>query len=85
MGAHCSHELGDDGLNEQMREYADIAVHRLNANDPNLVELHLPNFGIGDQETSEVRHIPIAYQAIASGEHPEMNLVLLPGDSLHVP
>ena len=38
-----------------------------------------------DQETAEVRRIPIAYRAIASGEHPEMNLVLLPGDSLHIP
>ena len=38
-----------------------------------------------DPDTSEVRHIPIAYRAIASGERPEMNLVLMPGDSLHVP
>ncbi len=38
-----------------------------------------------DRETDEVREIPIAYRAISSGEHPEMNLVLLPGDSLHIP
>jgi polysaccharide biosynthesis/export protein len=38
-----------------------------------------------DPDTNEVRQIPIAYRAIASGEHPEMNLVLLAGDSLHVP
>lgn len=38
-----------------------------------------------DRETRGVREIPIVYPAIASGEHPEMNLVLLPGDSLHVP
>lgn len=38
-----------------------------------------------DRESAEVREIPIAYRAIASGERPEMNLVLLPGDSIHVP
>ena len=38
-----------------------------------------------DAETSEIRKIPISYRAIASGEHPEMNLVLLAGDSLHIP
>jgi polysaccharide biosynthesis/export protein len=38
-----------------------------------------------DPASGEVRQIPISYRAIASGEHPEMNLVLLAGDSLHVP
>lgn len=38
-----------------------------------------------DRESGEVREIPIAYSAIESGEHPEMNLVLMPGDSLHIP
>lgn len=38
-----------------------------------------------DRQTGEVRKIPIAYSAIASGNRPEMNLVLLAGDSVHVP
>lgn len=38
-----------------------------------------------DRETGEAREIPIVYGAIESGERPEMNLVLKPGDSLHVP
>lgn len=38
-----------------------------------------------DPTTNEVRKIPIAYSAIASGNRPEMNLVLLAGDSVHVP
>lgn len=32
-----------------------------------------------------VRQIPIVYDLIEDGSHPEMNLVLLPGDSLYVP
>ena len=32
-----------------------------------------------------VRRIPIVFDAIADGSHPEMNLVILAGDSLHVP
>lgn len=32
-----------------------------------------------------VRRIPISYNLIASGEYPEMNLVVLPGDSIFVP
>lgn len=31
------------------------------------------------------RRIPIVYSLIANGEHPEMNLVVMPGDSLYVP
>jgi polysaccharide export outer membrane protein len=33
----------------------------------------------------EIRRIPIVYKFIENGSHPEMNLVLLAGDSLHVP
>jgi len=36
-------------------------------------------------EKGQVRSIPIVYSMIASGEHPEMNLVVLSGDSLYVP
>lgn len=36
-------------------------------------------------DKGQVRRIPIVYSMIASGEHPEMNLVVLPGDSLYVP
>lgn len=32
-----------------------------------------------------VRRIPINYEAIAKGLHPEENIVLLPGDVVHVP
>ncbi len=38
-----------------------------------------------DPKTGQVRQIPIAYGLIANGEQPEMNLVLLAGDSLHIP
>lgn len=38
-----------------------------------------------DPRTGEIRRIPIAYGLIASGKRPDMNLVLLTGDSLHVP
>lgn len=37
------------------------------------------------EKTDSVRRIPIDYEAIASGSRPEMNLVLLPGDDVHVP
>lgn len=36
-------------------------------------------------KNGQIRRIPIAYDFIANGEHPEMNLVILPGDSLYVP
>ncbi len=32
-----------------------------------------------------IRRIPIVYEAIANGSHPEMNIVILAGDSLYVP
>lgn len=36
-------------------------------------------------EKGQIRKIPIVYSLIASGEAPQMNLVVLPGDSLFVP
>jgi polysaccharide export outer membrane protein len=33
----------------------------------------------------KVKRIPIVYEFIENGTHPEMNLVMLAGDSLHVP
>lgn len=38
-----------------------------------------------DPKTGELRRIPIAFSLIASGKRPDMNLVLLSDDSLHVP
>ncbi|ACY12852.1 polysaccharide biosynthesis/export family protein [Haliangium ochraceum] len=38
-----------------------------------------------DHESGEVRTIPIDYTLIESGERPDMNLVLMPGDALYVP
>jgi polysaccharide export outer membrane protein len=38
-----------------------------------------------DPKTGEMRNIPLVYDMLASGQHPEMNLVLLAGDSLYVP
>jgi len=35
--------------------------------------------------TGRVRRIPINYDTIASGKTPEHNLVILPGDTIHVP
>ena len=37
-----------------------------------------------DPETGQVRSIPIDYTKIASGERPDMNLVMLSGDSLYI-
>ena len=36
-------------------------------------------------EKGQIRKIPIVYSLIASGEHPQMNVVVLSGDSLFVP
>jgi polysaccharide biosynthesis/export protein len=36
-------------------------------------------------EKGTIRKIPIVYSHISSGDHPEMNLVILAGDSLYVP
>jgi polysaccharide export outer membrane protein len=38
-----------------------------------------------DAKTGEIRTIPLAYDALASGKRPDMNIVLVTGDSLFVP
>ena len=38
-----------------------------------------------DPKTGEVRQIPLVYDLLASGKRPDMNLVLMSGDSLYVP
>lgn len=36
-------------------------------------------------ENGKVRRIPVDYTAIASGTNPKMDIVILPGDTIHVP
>ena len=38
-----------------------------------------------DPKTGKIRAIPLAYDLLASGERPDMNLVLVAGDALFVP
>jgi polysaccharide biosynthesis/export protein len=38
-----------------------------------------------DRQSDQVRRIPINYEVIQQGLHPEMNLVIMPGDSVYVP
>lgn len=38
-----------------------------------------------DGKSGEVRRIPLVYDLLASGRRPDMNIVLLAGDSLYVP
>lgn len=38
-----------------------------------------------DAKTGEVRQIPLVYDMLVNGSRPDMNLVLLAGDSLYVP
>jgi polysaccharide biosynthesis/export protein len=38
-----------------------------------------------DARSGEIRHIPLFYDLLASGKRPDMNLVLISGDSLYVP
>jgi polysaccharide biosynthesis/export protein len=38
-----------------------------------------------DPKTGEQRNIPLVYDLLAGGERPDMNLVLIAGDSLYVP
>ena len=38
-----------------------------------------------DPKTGKSRVIPIAYDFLADGSHPEMNLVLVAGDTMFVP
>ena len=36
-------------------------------------------------KTAELRHIPLDYEALASGKRPDMNIYVLPGDAIWVP
>jgi polysaccharide export outer membrane protein len=36
-------------------------------------------------KTGEVRQIPLHYDLLASGKRPDMNLVIMAGDSLYIP
>jgi polysaccharide export outer membrane protein len=38
-----------------------------------------------DPKTGKLKHIPLDYEAVASGKHPEMNIYVLPGDAIWVP
>jgi polysaccharide biosynthesis/export protein len=38
-----------------------------------------------EPKTGEVRHIPLDYEAIASGKRPDMNIYVLAGDTIWVP
>jgi polysaccharide export outer membrane protein len=38
-----------------------------------------------DPKSGELRHIPLDYEALASGKRPEMNIFVLPGDTIWVP
>jgi polysaccharide biosynthesis/export protein len=38
-----------------------------------------------DPKTGQVRHIPLDYEALASGKRPDMNIIVLPGDTIWVP
>ena len=38
-----------------------------------------------DLKTGKTRSIPLSYDLLAGGQHPEMNLVLMAGDSLFIP
>jgi polysaccharide export outer membrane protein len=38
-----------------------------------------------DPKTGRVRAIPLAYDFLVDGQHPEMNLTMIAGDSLYVP
>ncbi len=38
-----------------------------------------------DPKTGETKHIPLDYEALASGKRPEMNIFVLPGDTIWVP
>jgi polysaccharide biosynthesis/export protein len=38
-----------------------------------------------DRKSGEVRHIPLDYEALASGKRPDMNIIVLPGDTIWVP
>jgi polysaccharide export outer membrane protein len=38
-----------------------------------------------DPKTNQVRQIPLDYDELASGKRPEMNIYVMPGDSIYVP
>jgi polysaccharide export outer membrane protein len=38
-----------------------------------------------DKKSGEVRHIPLDYESLASGKRPDMNIIVLPGDTIWVP
>ena len=38
-----------------------------------------------DPKTGRIRAIPLAYDFLVDGQHPEMNLTMIAGDSLYVP
>jgi len=38
-----------------------------------------------DPASGKIRQIPLDYEALASGSHPEMNIFVLPGDTIWVP
>ena len=38
-----------------------------------------------DPKTGRIKAIPLVYDLLVDGSHPEMNLTLLAGDSLYVP
>jgi polysaccharide export outer membrane protein len=38
-----------------------------------------------DPKSGELRHIPLDYESLASGKRPDMNIFVLPGDTIWVP
>jgi polysaccharide export outer membrane protein len=38
-----------------------------------------------DPKTGVIRHIPLDYESLASGKRPDMNIYVLPGDTIWVP
>ena len=38
-----------------------------------------------DPKSGQIRHIPLDYESLASGKRPEMNIIVMPGDTIWVP
>ena len=38
-----------------------------------------------DPKSGEVRHIPLDYESLASGKRPDMNIIVMSGDTIWVP
>ena len=38
-----------------------------------------------DGKSGQVRHIPLDYESLASGKRPDMNIIVMPGDTIWVP